>query len=101
MVGAYKASLLEEQVKHFLTTPSILLPNLILGERAIPEILQRECTPERLASLMEGLVRDGPERQAQLAALTRLDGLMRLAGGETPSGRAARLTLAAIAAAGG
>jgi lipid-A-disaccharide synthase len=101
MVGAYKASLLEEQVKHFLTTPSILLPNLILGERAIPEILQRECTPERLASLMEDLVREGPEREAQLAAFGRLDGLMRLAGGETPSRRAARLTLAAIGAAGG
>ena len=100
MVGAYKASLLEEQVKHFLTTPSILLPNLILGERAIPEILQRECTPERLASLMEDLVREGPEREAQLAAFGRLDGLMRLAGGETPSRRAARLTLAAIGAAG-
>jgi lipid-A-disaccharide synthase len=101
MVGAYKASRLEEQVKHFIVTPSILLPNLILGERAIPELLQRECTPQRLAERMINLVREGPARKAQLSALTRLDGLMRLADGETPSGRAARLTLAAIGAGAG
>jgi len=99
MVGAYKASRLEEQVKHFIVTPSILLPNLILGERAIPEVLQRECTPERLASLLEGLARDGPPREAQLAAMVRLDGLMRLPDGDTPSRRAARLTLQTIEAA--
>jgi lipid-A-disaccharide synthase len=88
-------------VKHFIVTPSILLPNLILGERAIPELLQRECTPQRLAERMINLVREGPARKAQLSALTRLDGLMRLADGETPSGRAARLTLAAIGAGAG
>jgi len=96
MIGAYKVSRLEEQVKHFLTTPSILLPNLILGERAIPEILQRECTPARLARLVEELVRDGSEREAQVNALARLDRLMQLGDGETPSRRAARIALETI-----
>ena len=50
MVGAYKVSLIEEQLKYIVKVPSILLPNLILGERAIPEILQRECAPENLAA---------------------------------------------------
>jgi lipid-A-disaccharide synthase len=99
MVGAYKASLLEEQAKYFVTAPSILLPNLILGERAVPEILQRECTPERLALLVGDLVREGPARQNQLAAFARLDELMRLPDGDTPSRRAARLILETIAAA--
>jgi lipid-A-disaccharide synthase len=93
MIGAYKVSRLEEQVKHFLTTSSILLPNLILGEKAIPEILQRDCAPDRLSMLAQSLVRDGPEREAQLAALARLDALMQLRSGETPSARAARLVL--------
>ena len=44
-VGAYKVSLVEEQLKYLIKVPSILLPNLILGERAIPEKLQRDCTP--------------------------------------------------------
>jgi lipid-A-disaccharide synthase len=96
MVGAYKVSRIEEPLKYFIRASSILLPNLILGERAIPEILQTECTPGRLAAALEALVRDGAARDAQLAALARLDALMRLDDGETPSARAARLILATI-----
>jgi lipid-A-disaccharide synthase len=97
MVGAYKVSRLEEPLKYFVKVPSILLPNLILGERAIPEILQRECTPENLAATLAGLVREGAPRAAQIAALSRLDGLMQLPDGETPSARAARLVLRTVA----
>jgi lipid-A-disaccharide synthase len=93
MIGAYKVSWIETPLKYLVRAPSILLPNLILGERAIPEILQDECTPQRLASTLGALVRDSPERAAQLAALSRLDALMQLDKQETPSGRAARLVL--------
>jgi lipid-A-disaccharide synthase len=98
MVGAYKVSPFEAPLKFLIHAPFILLPNLILGERAIPEILQDECKPQRLADLLSALVRDGAERQAQLSALARLDALMRLDAGENPSGRAARLVLQTIAA---
>jgi lipid-A-disaccharide synthase len=97
MVGAYKVSLIEEPLKYVVKAPSILLPNLILGERAIPEILQRECTPQSLAAALAALVRKGAPRDAQLAALSRLDGLMQLPDGDTPSARAARLVLRTIA----
>jgi lipid-A-disaccharide synthase len=97
MVGAYKVSRFEEPLKYFVKVPSILLPNLILGERAIPEILQRDCTPENLATALSGLVRDGAPRDGQIRALSRLDGLMRLPDGEMPSARAARLALQTIA----
>jgi lipid-A-disaccharide synthase len=96
MVGAYKVSRLEEQLKYIVKVPSILLPNLILGERAIPEILQRDCTPENLAAGLIPLIGDTPQRAAQVAALQRLDGLMQLPGGEAPSARAARLVLKTI-----
>ena len=43
------------------------------------------------------LVRDGAPRTAQLQALARLDALMRLPDGDTPSARAARLVLQTIA----
>jgi len=98
MVGAYKVSPIEAPLKFLVRAPFILLPNLILGERAIPEMLQDQCQPERLAALLSALVRDGPERQAQLAALSRLDALMRLDAGENPSERAARLIVQTIAA---
>ena len=97
-VGAYKVSLLEEQLKYLIKVPSILLPNLILGERAVPEKLQRECTPAALAAALGELVRDGPARSRQLEALARLDRLMRLPDGGAPSAHAARAVLETIAA---
>ncbi len=98
LVGAYKVSRLEEQLKHFVKVPSILLPNLILGENAIPEILQGDCTPERLAASLAELIATGPARAAQIEALRRLDARMTLPGGEEPSARAASAVLETIAA---
>jgi lipid-A-disaccharide synthase len=101
MVGAYKVSRFEEPLKYFVKLPfSILPPNLILGERAIPEILQGECTPAHLAAALAAIMREGPARQAQLAALARLDALMLPADAGAPSERAAREVLATIAARG-
>jgi lipid-A-disaccharide synthase len=97
MVGAYKVSRFEEPLKYFIKVSSILLPNLILGTRAIPELLQRECTAENLATALAALVREGAARDAQLQALSRLDELMRLPDGDVPSARAARLILDTIA----
>jgi lipid-A-disaccharide synthase len=97
MVGAYKVSRFEEPLKYFIKVSSILLPNLILGTRAIPELLQRECTAENLATALAALVREGAARDAQLQALSRLDELMRLPDGDIPSARAARLILDTIA----
>ncbi len=60
MVGAYKVSLIEEQLKYLIKVPSILLPNLILGERSIPEKLQRDCNPAELGAALAAIMRDGP-----------------------------------------
>jgi lipid-A-disaccharide synthase len=98
MVGAYKVSIVEEQLKYLIKVPSILLPNLILGDRSIPEKLQRDCNPAALAAALTALVRDGPERQAQIEALAKLDGLMRLDDGGAPSAHAARAVMETIAA---
>jgi lipid-A-disaccharide synthase len=98
MVGAYKVGLIEEQLKYLIKVPSILLPNLILGTRAIPEKVQRDCTPAALGAALTDLVRDGPQREAQLEALARLDQLMRLSDGRPPSAHAASAVLETIAA---
>jgi len=98
MVGAYKVSPLETPLRHVITLPfSVLLPNLVLGEAAIPEFLQQDCRPERLAAALAALTRDGPARSAQLAALARLDQRMRLADGRAPSVHAAAAVLETIA----
>lgn len=95
--AAYKlewfAPLLEPFIR--IEAPFILLPNLILDEMAIPELVHRDATPEKLAAALAPLLSDGPERAAQLAALGRLDETMRLPGGMAPSERAAEVTVAA------
>ena len=101
MVGAYKVSLVEEQLKYLIKVPSILLPNLILGERAIPEKLQKDCAPAPLAAALAEIVRDGPARSRQLEALSRLDRLMALPDGGAPSAHAARAVLETIERASG
>ena len=98
MVGAYKVGLIEEQLKYLIKVPSILLPNLILGTRAIPEKVQRELHAGRARRALADLLRDGPQREAQIEALARLDQLMRLSDGRTPSAHAASAVLETIAA---
>src|SRR6185312_12433939 len=100
MVGAYKVSLIEEQLKHLIHVPSILLPNLILGERAIPEKLQKDCAPASLGLALAEIVNDGRERARQLEALKRLDKLMALPDGGAPSRSEERAVLETIGAAG-
>ncbi len=72
-----------------------MLPNLILGDNAIPEFLQDACTADALAAALLPLLGDTPARAAQVAAFARLDAAMRIAPGATPSGEAARIVLAA------
>ena len=98
LVGAYKISAFETPLRYVVTLPfSVLLPNLVLGEAAIPEFLQRDCQPQALATALAALVSDGPARSAQLAALDKLDARMRLEDGRPPSAHAAAAVLETIA----
>ena len=94
MAVAYRVSRLEEAIVRALATVSTaILPNLILGENVIPQYIQDDCSPERLAPALLDLIGDTPARRAQIDALQRVDGLMRLGEGDTPSLRAAGIIL--------
>ena len=100
MVVAYKVSRVEEVIaRRLIQVPTIVLPNLILSENAMPEFVQADCTPERLAETLAPLLAGGPARRTQLDALARIDGEMRLPGDEEPSRAAARIVLEARRAA--
>ncbi|WP_262032363.1 lipid-A-disaccharide synthase [Microvirga sp. Mcv34] len=90
MVVAYRVSKIEEVLKYLIKAPSIVLTNLVLGENIIPELIQWDCTPEKLADALLPLLGDTPERRRQIDAFGRLDALMRI-GDEAPSERAARI----------
>ena len=93
-VLAYRVSLFEEAIaRALITTDMVGLANLILGEKAMPELLQRDATPEKLAAHLVALIGDTPERRRQCAALARLDAAMEV-GAATPSARAAAIVLA-------
>ncbi|MBB3019954.1 lipid-A-disaccharide synthase [Microvirga lupini] len=90
MVVAYRVSKIEEVLKYLIKAPSIVLTNLVLGENVIPELIQWDCTPEKLVEALLPLLSDTPERQRQIEAFGRLDTLMRI-GEEAPSERASRI----------
>ncbi len=95
-VAAYRIPAWEGAVFRLMAhIDSVILANLVLGEKAVPEYLQRDCTAGRLAQALVPLLGDTSERRRQLQAFSHLDTIMGLSG-EAPSRRAARAVLAAI-----
>ena len=93
MIAAYKVPLIEEIAgRLLLNVPSVILANLVLGENVVPEFLQRDCTPARLADALLPLLSDTPERQRQTQAFVHLDTLMEVGKGN-PSNRGAGIVL--------
>lgn len=96
MVVAYKVSRLELQLRFLVKVPSIVLANLVLGENAVPEFVQEDCTPGKLAAALQALARETPERRRQVEAFARLDDIMEAGAATTPSERAAAVVIATI-----
>lgn len=92
-VVAYKLLWIEWQARHFITVPSIVLPNLILSENVVPEFLQNACTPEALAPTLAKLCTNPADREKQRTAFKRLISRLELPAGQTPSARAAAIVL--------
>jgi len=94
MITAYKVPKLEGWIGNLvLTGNSVILPNIILSENVVPEFLQQRCTSDALTRALQAIIPDGPARQTQIDAFTRLEGILSLAG-DTPSRRAAIAVLA-------
>lgn len=93
MVTAYKGGRLEGAIaRRVIRLPSVILANLVLGENVVPELLQENCTPEKLADALIPLLSDTPERRKQSEAFGRLDAIMGI-GTASPARRAADIVL--------
>jgi lipid-A-disaccharide synthase len=95
MVAAYKVSAIEYIAVGrgiLKRLPSIILTNLLLGENVVPELLQRNCTADRLAVALVPLLGDTPQRRRQIEAFSRLDAIMEI-GSSAPAARAADIVL--------
>ena len=78
MVVAYKVDWLMAQLKFLVSVSSIVLTNLILGYRAVPEFINKDANAKVLWSHLEPLLGATSERDKQLEAFRQLDDLMLL-----------------------
>jgi lipid-A-disaccharide synthase len=97
MIVAYRIDPLAQWVRLVVTAKTIVLANLVLGENVVPEFIDWQSTPARLAASLTPLLADTPERRRQVDAFARLDALMEI-GGTTPSVRAAENVIETVAA---
>ncbi|HZB90213.1 MAG TPA: lipid-A-disaccharide synthase [Stellaceae bacterium] len=97
-VVAYRLNpLTHALLRRMVRVKHIHLLNLILGRAVVPELIQGDCTPERLAGAVDALLSEEPRRRAQIEACR--EALKQLGlGAESPSRRAADLVLSLMAA---
>lgn len=74
MVVGYRLHRLTYQfAKYLVKVPYIALPNLLANAPVVPELIQAECSPEKLVHHIDNLLRGGGQRQiAQFEDLHRL-----------------------------
>lgn len=58
--------------QRLVKTQYVSLPNLLAGRELVPELLQDECQPDRLAAALEPLLAQGATRERLLATFTEL-----------------------------
>ena len=96
MVTAYKTGAVEAWiVLKAINVKSVILANLVVGENVVPEFLQQDCTPEKLAPALREVLEDSALRRRQFEAFAGLDRIM-TTGDQPPSVRAADIVLATL-----
>jgi len=75
MVIVYRVNPITYLVARFLSRlPHIGMPNLIAGRRVVPELVQRDCTPERIASEVRAILTDPARAAAARQGLAEVRG---------------------------
>lgn len=96
-VAAYRGAAWEAFLaRRLVKLPTVILPNLIVGERIVPEFIQDDATPEALSSALLAVLAEGPARAAQLAGFAEVERVMRSAG-TSPAENAVEAALGLIA----
>ena len=82
-------------LRRAIQVSSVILANLVMGKDVIPEFLQEDCTPEKLAPALSEVLTDSPLRRQQVEAFAQLDAIMST-GNKSPSVLAADIVLATM-----
>jgi lipid-A-disaccharide synthase len=96
MVTAYRVGTIEAFIlRRAVKVSSVILANLVIGKEVIPEFLQEDCTPEKLAPALSEVLTDSSRRRQQVEAFAQLDQIMST-GNRSPSVLAADIVLATM-----
>jgi lipid-A-disaccharide synthase len=95
-VAAYRVGAVEAWImRRAIRVSSVILANLVVGDNVVPELLQQDCTPQKLSPALRDVLDETPLRRRQVEAFAKLDAIMST-GNATPSTRAADIVLAAM-----
>jgi lipid-A-disaccharide synthase len=93
MIAAYKGGNVEAWIaRRVIRSASVILANLVVGENVVPEYIQQDCTPEKLAPALREVLADTMLRQRQVEAFAKLDTIM-ATGQTSPSIGAAEIVI--------
>ncbi|MDA9409964.1 lipid-A-disaccharide synthase [Bradyrhizobium sp. CCBAU 45384] len=96
MVTAYRLGAVEAFIlRRAIQVSSVILANLVIGKDVVPEFLQEDCTPEKLAGALSEVLTETPMRRQQVEAFAQLDTIMST-GNTSPSVLAADIVLATM-----
>jgi lipid-A-disaccharide synthase len=98
MVVGYRVSAFSHFIfRRLLTIDSFALPNLLAGQKLVPEWMQEACTPENLAASIEAqLALSAPARAALTARFAAIHQELRCNAGERAAAAVAELLAARI-----
>lgn len=96
VVGYRVNPITAEIVRALIKVPHVSLTNLLAEREVVPELLQQDCTPERLAAALIRPMLEPEAADAQRAGFAQALARLRLEGGLLPSEAAALAVLATI-----
>ena len=78
MVIAYRQSPISWAImRQMAYLPYVGMPNILAGEKLVPELLQDQATPQALADALLALLRDGEARKRQIARFRDFHAMLR------------------------
>lgn len=94
MLVTYRVNPLSAAIaRRLVTVKYVSILNLLVGRPLVPELLQRDCAPDRLAAALAPLLTDPTAAAAQRDAFSEPLAMLRPPGGGTPSEAAAAAVL--------
>lgn len=74
-VAVYRVSPVTYAIaSRLIELPHVTMVNLIAGDRIVPELIQETFTAENVVRELQPLLADGPQRERQMAALSKVRG---------------------------